>query len=273
MCRVIVLEVDRFRVESAHGSGGADVRASRTARPGRSFLVHTPPTAPTLRYLAFVFVSTLVLMRVVQSARFHMVLAVVVASVVSGCRPGTALHSRFNNFRAYYNTYYNAERALEAGEERLEQSSVTIDRTRLVSVFPATSGSNQGESFQEAIDKSADLLRERPDSKWADDALLVIGKAYFYQRNLAGAEQKFKETIAAAELAEERRLGDEAVFWLGRTYAAMNRFDEGIATLEGGIERDGVDRRWAGRMQIALGELYARARRWEEAADALRAGA
>ena len=215
----------------------------------------------------------MVLMRVVQSARFSVVLAVVVAGAVSGCRPGTALHSRFNNFRAYYNTYYNAERALEAGEERLEQSSVTVDRSRLVSVFPATTGTGQGDGFQEAIDKSAELLRNRPDSKWADDALLVIGKAYFYQRNLAGAEQKFKETIEAAALADERRLGDEALFWLGRTYAAMNRFDEGIATLEGGIGREGVDRRWAGRMQIALGELYARAQRWPEAAAALEAGA
>ncbi len=53
----------------------------------------------------------------------------------------------------------------------------------------------------------------------------------------------------------------------------MNRFDEGISTLEGGIAREDADRRWVGRMQIALGELYARARRWEEAADALEVGA
>lgn len=207
------------------------------------------------------------------SARSVFVCAAVLAAgaLVSGCRPGSALHGRYNNFRAYYNTYYNAERALASGEEALAQAAVTVDRGRLVQVFPTSSG--QGGSFQEAIDKSADLLRERPDSKWADDALLIIGKAYFYQRNLAGAEQKFRETMTAAELADDRRLADEARFWLGRTYAASNRFDEGVAILEEGLASDGVNRRWAQRMQLALGELYARAERWDEAAETLRAGA
>ena len=34
-----------------------------------------------------------------------------------------------------------------------------------------------------------------------------------------------RETMAAAELTGDRRLGDQARFWLGRTYAAADRFD------------------------------------------------
>ncbi len=211
-------------------------------------------------------------MRTALSARLFLV-ALVAVVALAGCRSGSPLANRYNNFRAYYNTYYNASQSLEAGESALERSAVTVDRNRLVAVFPSTSTSPQSGPFQEAIDKSAELLRNRPTSKWADDALLVIGKAYFYQRNFVGAEQKFRETMAAAEVVEDRRLGDEARFWLGRTYASADRFDEGVAVLEEGLAGDDGDRRWRARMQLALGELYARAGRWNEAAETLQAGA
>jgi tetratricopeptide (TPR) repeat protein len=214
-------------------------------------------------------------MRSAPSVRLPLVFLALVGLGIglSGCKPGTALHSRYNNFRAYYNTFYNAERSLEAGEGALERSAVTVDRNQLVAVFPVTSSAGTTGPFQEAIDKSADLLRERPSSKWADDALLVIGKAYFYQRNFAGADQKFRETMAAAEAVGDERLGDEARFWLGRTYAASNRFDEGVALLEEGLADDEGDQRWHPQMRLALGELYARAGRWDEAAEELRLGA
>ncbi|WP_412068339.1 hypothetical protein [Rubrivirga sp. IMCC43871] len=212
-------------------------------------------------------------MRTALPVRLCLAAALLGAGVLSGCRPGTALHSRYNNFRAYYNTYYNATRSLDSGEEALQRQAVTLDRNALVSVFPATTAGSTSGPFQDAIDKSAELLRNRPTSKWADDALLVIGKAYFYQRNFAGAEQKFRETLAASEAAGDRRLGDEARFWLGRTFAAADRFEEGVGVLEEGLAAEGGDRRWTARMQLALGELYARAGRWEEATEALLAGA
>ena len=215
-------------------------------------------------------------MRPAPSARslFVFVALAALGGGLAGCKPGSALHNRYNNFRAYYNTYYNATRSLEDGERSLERGDTPVDRNVLVSVFPATPASGgSGGPFQEAIDKSAELLRNRPTSKWADDALLVIGKAYFYQRNFVGAEQKFRETLAAAALTGDRRLGDEARFWLGRTFASADRYDDGVTTLEEGLVAEGGDRRWTSRMRLALGELYARAGRWEEAAAALREGA
>ncbi len=209
-----------------------------------------------------------------RPALARLLLVALAATAFAGCRSGSALHGRYNNFRAYYNTYYNASRSLEEGELALERAAVTVDRTRLVPVFPETAGAGGTSGpFQDTIDKSAELLRNRPGSKWADDALLLIGKAYFYQRNLAGAEQKFRETMAAAAQSDDRRLADESLFWLGRTYAAFNRFDEGVSVLEEGLAREGGDRRWTARMRLALGELYARAERWDEAAETLRAGA
>ncbi len=202
----------------------------------------------------------------------RLALVVLLAVSAAGCRPGTALHNRYNNFRAYYNTYYNATRSLDEGIRSVETSDSRVDIARLVPLFPTGAQGSRAAPFQAAIDKSAELLRTRASSAWADDALLVIGKAYFYQRNLVGAEQKFRETMDAATLRGDRRLADEARFWLGRTLATGGRFDDGTAVLQDGLAQDGGDRRWRARMALALAELYAWAGRWDEAAPALRAG-
>ena len=195
----------------------------------------------------------------------------VAATALAGC--GALFRRRYDNFRAYYNTYYNAERKLEEGETALLNVNTPVDRTRLVTLFP-TSPTTAGRTpvFDAAIDKSAELLRRRPGSRWADDALLVIGKAYFYERNFVGAEQKFRETMAAAEIVQDRRLADEARFWLGRTMAAADRYDEGVLVLREALDRPDVDRYWQARMHLALGELYARAGRWDAATVDLRDG-
>jgi len=192
--------------------------------------------------------------------------------MLTGCRSGTALHSRYNDFRAYYNAYYNAERKLEEGEETLQARNQKVDRGRLVELFPTGTATGRSGTFQETVDKSAELLRDRPGSKWADDALLLIGKAYFYQRNFVGAEQKFRETTQAAEVRNQPRLADEARFWLGRTFAATERYDDGVAVLQDALAQTEIDPRWRAQIQLALGELYGRAERWEEAAAAIREG-
>ena len=209
-------------------------------------------------------------MRPVRSA-VPTALALLVASVtLAGC--GSLFGRRYNNFRAYYNTYYNATRSLDEGERALLNTTTPVDRERLVELFPTGGAGGSNTTFDAAISKSAELLRQRPDSKWADDALLVIGKAYFYERNFAGAEQKFRETIDAAGIARDRRLADEARFWLGRTMAASDRYDEGVLVLREGLAEPDGDRYWQGRMHLALGELNARAGRWDAATVDLRDG-
>jgi len=206
-----------------------------------------------------------------------LVTLVAAAGALSGC--GALFGSRYNNFRAYYNTFYNANRAFDDGERALRRPGQRVDRSRFLPLFPSTqagaaavpgAGATAG-PFQQAIDKSADLLRERPGSRYADDALLLIGKSYFYTANYVGAEQKFRETIDAATAARQRDLLDEARFWLGRTLAAQRRFDEGASTLEGAISDPEGSRRWRPRLRLALGALHADARRWEEAAATLAA--
>ena len=188
--------------------------------------------------------------------------------------PGCFLGRPYDDFRAYYNTFYNAEQAYEAGLEQVTREDDPIDRDRYIAIFPAPEIGRGGSirEFDDAVEKAAAILRDRSSTRYADDALLLIGKAYFYQENVVGAERKFNEAIAVAAERGDDNQADEARLWLGRTFAAARRYDEAAETLRLAVQREGVGRRWEAQMQLALGDLFVRAGRFEEAAEALEAG-
>lgn len=194
--------------------------------------------------------------------------------VLAGCSSNSFLGRRTDNFTAYYNTFYNARASFDEGVRSLEQrSTARLDRTYYLSLFPQPPrGGNQ--QFESAIVKSADVLREHPDSKWADDALLLIGQSYYYTGQFVGAEQKFREIIytLAEQLGESSPLENEARFWLARTLISNEAYERAEPFLEETLARDNVPARWQGQYRLVQGELFVQQGRWDEAAVALRAG-
>ena len=188
--------------------------------------------------------------------------------------PGCFLGQPYQDFRAYYNTFYNAERAYENGLEQITREDEPVDRNQYLAIFAAPErgrGSNV-EAFDDAVEKAAAVLRDRPDTRFADDALLLIGKSYFYQENVVGAERKFNEAMEVALEREDEDRADEARFWLGRTLAAAEQYDAAADGLRLAVQREGVAREWRAQMELALGDLLVRAGRFEEAVEALETG-
>ena len=159
--------------------------------------------------------------------------------LLSGCSSGSFVGKRFDNFTAYYNKFFNAKKKLEAGIEAMERQDQPIDRSTYISIFSANTQAATSAEFHDAIQKGADILREHPDSKWVDDALMLIGQAYFYQHNFVGAEQKFREVIEVSP-----SLADEARFWLARTLIAAGNYDQANEHLIATLARDDVGRKW-----------------------------
>ncbi len=192
--------------------------------------------------------------------------AILVAA--AGCGGSSFVGRQFDNFTAYYNTFYNATNAFDEGVKALERTERPVDRRYYVDVFTVPDNAGNNASFQDAIDKSADVLRGHPDSRWVDDALLLIGKSYFYLQNFVGAEQKFREVIDIGSALE-----DEASLWLARTLIAAGSYNEArdhlVVTL--GMDEE-VSDRWEPRLRLALGELYVKQEDYEAAADELEAG-
>ncbi len=201
--------------------------------------------------------------------RYGVVLLVVLVlgSGLTGC--SRIFGQRYDNFTSYYNTFYNARSEFDREEEQLLKSEARVDRDRYLALFfEPREGGEQREGFEKAIEKGADLLREHPESKWVDDALLLIGKARFYQGDWSGAEQKFLEVI---EVGADK-LVDEARFWLGRTLISAEQYEDAALALREGLDRPEVREQWAAQMRLALAETDVRAGNWNEAVTSLQEG-
>jgi len=182
--------------------------------------------------------------------------------IVSGCKKTSFLGKRYDNFTAYYNKFYNAKKLYKTGVEAIERSAETeIDRNRYMTVFVTPDRVTSQQNFNDAIIKCADVLRENAGSKWVDDALILIGKSYFYLQNYVGAEQKFEEVIGLGG-----ELEDEARFWLGRTYLASGSLSRAKEHLDLSLNREGLSSSWEPRLRMVLGELYVKEESWAEAA-------
>lgn len=189
----------------------------------------------------------------------------VCATFVVGC--GETLKNSWGNFRAYYNTYYNAQESFQAGLKKVQDQPFTIDPSEPVRIHhsPVQAGNSD---FQKAINKGATILRKFPDTKWVDDAILLIGKSYYYRQEFYPALQKFEELRNAAASPKMEQL---SIIWKGRTQLDLQLHTEGITFLESELEE--YPEEWSverkAEIQTLAGEHHALLENWEESIEFL----
>lgn len=185
--------------------------------------------------------------------------------LISGC--GKTLNSAWSDFRAYYNTYYNAKKHFQAGLKKVNQQPFKIDPTQPVRIHHAPLQAGNSD-FEKAIDKGAKVLRKFPNSKWVDEALLLIGKSYYYQQKFYPALQKFEELEKAGTSPE---MTQQAIIWKGRTLLDLKQYSQGVAYLQSELE--GYPPKWSsqnkGEIQALAGEHAAMLQNWGQSANSL----
>jgi len=185
--------------------------------------------------------------------------------LMAGC--GKPVSQRWDNFRAYYNTYYNAQKSYKSGFNKIQRQPLEIDTSEVVRVHrvPLQAGAAD---FQEAIEKAADILRRFPESKWADDALFLIGKSYYYRHEFFPALEKFEELFQATD---SPKLQQHAVIWKGRAQLDLGNHRSAIQFLETTL--DSYPKPWLednkAEVRVLAAEHHALLREWVEASDLL----
>lgn len=95
---------------------------------------------------------------------------------------------------AYFNTYYNARRAFDDAElELLTQLDLRPGGRNYL--IPTAIGPGPKGKLTSVIEKCSKLLQYHPTSSLVDDALMMIGKTYYYLDENQQAERKFRELI------------------------------------------------------------------------------
>lgn len=113
----------------------------------------------------------------------------------------------------YFNTFYNAKRYYKEGVKENEDN---------------TTGRPKTANYQKSIDSAARVVEYYRDSKYVDDALLLMGKSYYGIQNYPKAKRKFEELLTNYP---DSPLTFEARLYLGKTLIAMRRPDQGINLL------------------------------------------
>lgn len=138
------------------------------------------------------------------------------------------VQQRYTNTVAYFNTFYNAQRLFTEAEDAVIAAEIEYrefpGQTKPFAI-PTTSRSK----FTSSIEKNSKILSFYPTSKWVDDALLMIGKAYYYTGDDVRAQRKFYE------LSAQYPGGDRAIegqLWLGRSLLRQKQYSQGVAQLE-----------------------------------------
>jgi len=102
----------------------------------------------------------------------------------------------------YYNTFFLAKKNFGEAEKDRKKNGVELVR------------GGAAAKYTKAIEKASRVLEFHPDSKYVDDALFMIGRAYYHTSEFTRAETKFRELLATHP---ESEYVEEAVFYLGKT--------------------------------------------------------
>jgi TolA-binding protein len=127
------------------------------------------------------------------------------------------------SYCAYYNTFYNAERKFK--EARKVHMKTGSDE-------PSRSANRK---YDDAIKKASKVLTFHPKSKWVDDALLLIGKSFYYKGEYNKAERKFKELLVNFP---EGDFTQDCHYFIGLCQYRTNNLSQAIMTFNSLIESE-----------------------------------
>lgn len=136
----------------------------------------------------------------------------------SGC-------SIWENFTTYFNLYYNTSTLFEEAEKEIFAQKRDLFSTEPL-IVPATTKA----SLIKVIEKSSKLLQFYSNSSYVNEALLMLGKSFYYQGNYLKSKKKFEEFLAAEKNDEEEIV--EANLWLAKCAFELRDFSNALKLLE-----------------------------------------
>lgn len=183
--------------------------------------------------------------------------------IASGCQK--SVKQNWNNFKAYYNTHYNAKKFFEEGVEKNREQVADINPLYPVPVHAEPNRAGTAE-FDKAIEGGAKILRDHNNSDFVEPAIAIIGKSYYYKGEYFSALEKFQELNSIAE----GRFKQEAVVWQGLVLLQMKSHTEGISFLESEIPAvEEWDKELLAEAKTVLAEHYVEREDFETAAGLL----
>ncbi len=153
----------------------------------------------------------------------YIILLFLLVGLFSSCSITNYLKKGYSNFTTYFNIYYNASRLFAEAENEILLQQKEIFTTRVIAP-----GGNVTNKLIQVIEKCSKILQYHSESSLIDDALFLIGKSYYYQREFPSAIRKFNELITNFP---ESPYFIESKLWIARSYAQTIEVDRALNLL------------------------------------------
>jgi tetratricopeptide (TPR) repeat protein len=192
----------------------------------------------------------------------------VIVFLFNGCSilgtVGHAISQGYENSIAYFNGYYNAKWLFDEAEDEI-RSDALAKRGQVSS--PATTGqipASAKEKLLKVIDKCSNILAFHSTSTLVDDALILIGKSFYYQAEYLKAERKFSEVLTQYPNSP---LILETQIWYARTEEKLKKIEAGIRMCESTIAaaKASGDSKIETQAHRILGRLYLQEKQTDKA--------
>jgi len=153
---------------------------------------------------------------------------------LAGCAPKDTLTSRaYHNLTAHYNGYYYAREEVFGIEETIRKSHVD-DYNRILRIFPlfdSTLAKTYDKEIQETIKMASLAIQHHPNSKWVDDAYILVGKARLYSLDWGNAIQTFKY-VNNTKVTKNKDARHKALIVLVRTFTEHKEYNNAQAAID-----------------------------------------
>ncbi len=137
---------------------------------------------------------------------------------------------------AYYNTFYNAKQFYkDAEKDRIEREKKMVvelteqEKAERKKAGEATVNASEKPSqqemqnYQKAIERASRVLEFYPDSKYVDDALMLLGRCFYYRQEYQKSQRKFEEIM---QLYPDSDFIPEAKLLMAKCKLGLEEFDE-----------------------------------------------
>ncbi|MDZ7371749.1 MAG: tetratricopeptide repeat protein, partial [candidate division KSB1 bacterium] len=184
--------------------------------------------------------------------KIHRILPITLLLLFSGC--------------AYYNTFYNAQKFYKEAEKERKKR----ERTQVVELSAEEeaqlkksglsgqdqvnrAGQQEMQNYQQAIERASRVLEYFPNSKWVDDALMLLGRCFYYRRDFKKADRKFDELL---QLYPNSKWVPEAMLLKAKTAIGMEEYEKAEKLLQSIIDDTKMPRKIREQAKYELGGLY-----------------
>ncbi len=135
------------------------------------------------------------------------------SSTLGGCFAWNYVKVGYDNFSAYFNTFYNASVAFSAGMKDVVASKRAYDINLIAGDHPApfVISQNAKQDFEQTIVEASKVLQYHPHSEFTEDCLFMIGISYYYQGDNLSGERKFLEVEAT--FPNTKRLAEAEMYY------------------------------------------------------------